>query len=165
MTTKSLNSEEEIVITRTFNAPRELVFKAWTDPEWTRQWWGPKGYTAPAARIDLRVGGEYHNCMRSPEGQDTWSKGTYKEIVRPERIVCTDSFADAEGNIVPASEYGFKGYWPLEFLVTVTFEEDHGRTKFTLRHSGFPTTEVAEQSKTGWNESLDKLVTLLAKKK
>lgn len=163
MTTRKLDDLTEVLITRTFDASRELVYTAWTEPEWIKRWWGPKGYTSPAARIDLRVGGKYLYCMRSPEGRDTWSKGTYKEIIRPERIVCTDSFADNDGKIVPASYYGFEGYWPLELLLTLIFEEDHGKTRLTLQHTGFPPGDVVEMTKTGWNESLDKLAAILGK--
>jgi len=91
--------ERELVITRVFDAPRELVWKAWIDPERVRRWWGPKNFTAPVCKIDLRVGGAYLYCMRSPEGKDYWSRGVYREIVPPERIVCTDSFADEKGII------------------------------------------------------------------
>lgn len=96
-------AEKEIVITRVFDAPRDILWKAWTDPEQVMRWWGPEHFTSPSCKIDLRVGGSYLFCMRSPEGQDFWSTGIYREIVEPERIVCTDSFADAEGNVVPAA--------------------------------------------------------------
>src|SRR5687767_7564343 len=109
-------ADREVVITRVFDAPRELVFKAWTEPEHFMRWWGPRGFTAPVCNIDARPGGVFHCCMRSPEGQDFWSKGTYREVVPPERIVVTDSFADAEGNIVSASHYGMSPDWPLESL-------------------------------------------------
>lgn len=149
--------EREIVITRIFDAPRELVWKAWTDPERVKRWWGPKGFTAPVCKIDLRVGGKYLYCMRSPEGKDYWSTGVYREIVPLERIVSTDSFADEKGNVVPASYYGMSGEWPLELLVTVTFEEHEGRTRLTLRHVGFPAGENSKLAQQGWNESFDKL--------
>jgi uncharacterized protein YndB with AHSA1/START domain len=129
---------QELVITRIFDAPRDIVWKAWTDPERVKRWWGPKNFTAPVCKIDLRAGGAYLYCMRSPEGQDYWSTGVYREIVPPQRIVCTDSFADEKGNPVPASHYGMGGDWPSELLVTVTFEEHEGKTKFTLRHVGIP---------------------------
>jgi uncharacterized protein YndB with AHSA1/START domain len=147
-----------MTITRTFDAPREVVWKAWTDPEQMMRWWGPKDFTSPAAKIDLRVGGKYLNCMRSPEGQDFWSTGVYREIVPPERLVFTDSFADENGNVVPASHYGMGDDFPMEMLVTVTFEEDNGKTKTTLKHEGLPSGEMAEMTKAGWNESFDKLV-------
>jgi len=155
--------DQELVITRVFDAPRNLVWKAWTEPEHVMEWWGPKGFTAPIIKTDFRVGGKSLLCMRSPEGEDYWSTGVYKEIVEPERIVTTDSFSDAQGNVVPASHYGMNGDWPLELLVTVTFEEDDGKTKFTLRHEGFPDRENRDLAKAGWNESLDKLAEYLKK--
>src|SRR5512134_2988905 len=82
---------QELVITRVFDAPRELVWKAWSEPEHFKRWWGPKGFTCPVCQIDFRVGGKFLGCMRSPEGQDFWSTGVYKEIVPLERIVSTDS--------------------------------------------------------------------------
>ncbi|MHC1754138.1 MAG: SRPBCC domain-containing protein [Methanosarcina sp.] len=157
--------ERELVITRIFDAPRELVWKAWTDPERVKRWWGPKDFTSPVSKIDLRVGGSYLNCMRSPEGEDYWSAGVYREIVEPERIVYTDSFSDAEGNLVPASHYGMSGDWPLELLVTVTFEEYEGKTRLTLRHVGIPAGENRDMAKAGWNESFDKLAEYLEKEK
>jgi uncharacterized protein YndB with AHSA1/START domain len=148
---------QDLVITRVFDAPRELVWKAWTDPEHLVRWWGPKGYTSPACKIDLRVGGKYLFCMRSPEGQEYWSTGVYREIVPMERIVCTDSFADKDGNVVPPSHYGFDDSFPPELEVTVTFEEQDGRTKMTLRHVGMPAGDMSEMAGAGWNESFDKL--------
>jgi uncharacterized protein YndB with AHSA1/START domain/uncharacterized glyoxalase superfamily protein PhnB len=157
----ALAAAQPLTITRTFAAPRERVWKAWTEPEQVKHWWGPKDFTAPVCKIDLRVGGKYLNCMRSAEGQDFWSTGTYREIVAPERLVCTDSFADAEGNVVPASHYNMSGDWPLELQVTVTLEEDAGATRMTLRHDGLPPGEMKEMCAAGWNESFDKLVTFL----
>jgi len=148
--------QQELVITRVFDAPRELVWKAWTEPDRLMQWWGPKGFTAPVCEIDLRVGGKYLNCMRSPEGKDYWSTGVYREILAPQRIVCTDSFADEHGNVVPATHYGMSPDSPLEMLVTVTFEEQEGKTTMTLRHVGLPS-EMSELAGAGWNESFDKL--------
>ena len=148
---------QEIIITRIFDAPRELVWKAWTEPERMMRWWGPKGFTSPYCKTDLRVGGVYLNAMRSPEGRDYWSTGVYREIVPLERIVCTDSFADENGNVVPATHYGLRADYPLELLVTVTFEEYGGKTRLTLRHTGFPSGEERDNARDGWNTSLDKL--------
>jgi uncharacterized protein YndB with AHSA1/START domain len=158
-------AEMDLVITRIFNAPRELVWKAWTDPEYMRRWWGPKGFTTPVCKIDFQVGGIYLNCMRSHESKDYWSTGVYREIVEPERIVMTDSFADKEGNVVPASHYGMSGDWPLEMLVTVTFEEHNGKTKLTLRHSGIGGITATDRAnmQQGWSESFDKLAEILKK--
>lgn len=155
--------QKVLVITRVFDAPRELVFKAWTDPELMAQWWGPKDFTTPACKIDLRVGGKYLFCMRSPDGQDYWGTGVYREIVPPERLVYTDSFADAEGNVVPATHYGMSADFPMELEVTVTFEEYEGKTTMTLRHVGIPAGEMSDLTGAGWNESFDKLAVALAK--
>lgn len=155
-------SEQELVITRVFDAPRERLWKAWTEPEHFMRWWGPKGYTTPFCTIDLRVGGVYLNCMRSPDGKDYWSTGVYREIVPFERLVCTDSFADEQGNVVPASHYGMMGDMPLEMLVTVTFEEHDGKTTLTLRHAGIPAGEDRDGAQQGWSESFDKLASMLS---
>ena len=150
-----------LVITRTFDAPRERVWKAWTLPEQVKGWWGPKTFTAPFCEIDLRVGGKLLSCMRSSEGKDYWSTGVYREIVPLERIVCTDSFADEEGNVVPATHYGMGSDYPLEMLVTVTFEELRGKTRFTLKHVGFPSGTDSKMARQGWSESFDKLAKAL----
>jgi uncharacterized protein YndB with AHSA1/START domain len=147
----------DLIITRIFDAPRELVWKAWTEPGHLMRWWGPKGYTSPVCEIDLKVGGKYLYCMRSPEGKEFWSTGVYQEIVPPERLVMTDSFADKDGNVVPASHYGMGDDFPLELQITLTFEEQDGKTKMTLRHVGFPAGQMKEMAGAGWNESFDKL--------
>jgi uncharacterized protein YndB with AHSA1/START domain len=154
---------EELVIERVFDAPRGRVWRAWTEPELFRQWWGPRGFTTPFCQIDLRVGGTALSCMRSPEGEDFWSTGVYREIVPPEKIVCTDSFADEKGNVVPATHYGMSADFPLEMLITVTFEEQDGRTRVILNHSGLPPGKDLEDCGTGWSESFDKLAEVLAK--
>jgi uncharacterized protein YndB with AHSA1/START domain/alpha-beta hydrolase superfamily lysophospholipase len=152
---------QELVVTRDFDAPRGLVFKAWTDPAHLARWWGPQGYTMPHCTIDLRVGGSFLYCMRSPAGIDIWSTGVYREIVEPERIVYTDSFADEQGNIVPATHYGMSADFPLEMLQTVTFEERDGKTRVTLRHAGIPAGEDREGTYAGWRETFDRLADLL----
>jgi uncharacterized protein YndB with AHSA1/START domain len=151
------------VITRVFDAPRELVFKAWTEPERLKRWWGPKGFTTPFCEIDLRPGGVFLYCMRSPEGHDHWGRGVYREIVAPERIVLTSSFADAQGNVVPATHYGMGPEWPLETLLTVAFEEEAGKTRVTLRYEGVPPGADRDGSQQGWSESLERLGEYLAK--
>ena len=117
-------ARRELVITRVFDAPRELVFKAFTEPERVAQWWGPKGWTLPVCTMDVRPGGVWHYCMRGPEGEESWGKAVYREIVEPERIVYIDTFADEEGNPVEGMP---------EMLITVTFEEYDGQTKLTSR--------------------------------
>jgi uncharacterized protein YndB with AHSA1/START domain len=156
---------KDLIITRIFDAPRELVWKAWTVPELAMRWWGPEGFTAPVTKIDLRVGGKYLYAMRSPEGKDFWSTGVYRELVPMERIVATDSFSDEKGNVVPASYYGMTGDWPSELLATMTFEDQKGKTRFTLRHECLPPGEMTESAKAGWNGSFDKLEKVLAEEK
>ena len=157
-------AEGEIVLSRVFHAPRTAVFAAWTEPERLVRWWGPNGFTTPVARIDLRPGGVFHTCMRSPDGQDFWSRGVYREVVVPERIVSTDTFADADGNIVEPTQYGMSASWPREALVTLTFEEHDGKTTFTLRHAvpGAAASEI-EMCRQGWTESLDRLAAYVTK--
>jgi len=149
--------ENALAIRRTFDAPRELVWKAWTQPERFKRWWGPKGYTIPSCDIDLRVGGKYLYCMRSPEGKDFWATGVYRQIVPNEKLVSTDTFADEDGNVVPATHYGMTTDMPFEMLVTVTFEDLKGGTKLTLRHAGIPAGPNREGANQGWSESFDKL--------
>ncbi len=151
----------ELVITRTFDAPRETVWRYFTEPDLMKKWWGPRGYTAPQVRTDLRVGGELVVCMRSPEGRDIWSKGVYKELVPKERIVSTDSFADEKSNVVPATYYGMNADFPLELQISMKFEEHEGKTRFTLRHSGFPAAADRDGARTGWGQSFDKLEEVL----
>ncbi len=161
----------ELVITRVLDAPRELVWKAWTDCELVKQWWGPKDFTSPSCRNDFRVGGKSLYAMQAPEGKEVWSgktiwsTGTYREIVPMDRIVSTDSFADEKGNIVSATNYGMNADFPLEMLLTVTFEDYEGKTKLTLQHVGFPSEADREGARSGWNESLDKLAEVLTKLK
>jgi uncharacterized protein YndB with AHSA1/START domain len=100
--------------------------------------------------------------MRDADGKDYYSTGVYQEIVTNERLVCTDSFADEKGHVVPASYYGMEGDFPEELLISVTLEESGGKTKMTVRQSGFPAGEHREQATVGWNESLDKLEASLA---
>lgn len=160
------SAAQGLVIERIFNAPRELVWKAWTDPEMLKKWWGPKEFSCPFASIDLRVGGKFLHCMQSPDGPEIWAKGIwstgeFREIVEPEKLVMTDSFADEQGNVVPSTHYGMEGV-PLEMLLTVTLEAlDGNRTRMILVHEGLPQGEHTDGANVGWNESLDKLAAIL----
>jgi len=164
----SVKTENALVIRRVFDAPRELVWETWTNPEKVKKWWGPKMFTAPAASMDFRVGGTYLFCMRSDEGPEAWQKGvwstgTYKEILPMEKIVSTDSFADENGNIVSATYYGMNADFPREMLVTVALKDyDTNKTKLVLMHEGIPGGEDRKGAIQGWNESFDKLEQALA---
>jgi len=153
----SERGKQEVFITRLFDAPRDLVWQAWTDPRHFKLWWGPKDYTCPFCEMDLRVGGKYLNCMRSPEGKDYWSTGVYREIIPMERLVFKDCFADEQGNVVPATYYGLGADFPIEMLVIVTLEDQDGKTKLTLRHIDLPTGPDREGAQLGWSQSFDKL--------
>jgi uncharacterized protein YndB with AHSA1/START domain len=152
---------KQITITRIFDAPRALVWKAWTDPQYLMRWWGPAHFTSPVAKIDLRVGGKYLFAMRSPEGQDLYSTGTYKKIDPMNEIIYTDSFSDEEGNVLPPSAFGMGDDYPVESDVTVKFEDVQGKTRMTVT-TRRPQGIMGEYAIAGWNESLDKLAESLA---
>src|SRR6266852_1261034 len=104
MTKNTVNETERMVITRVFDAPRALVWEAWTNPKYVMQWWGPKGFTAPFCEMDFRVGGKFLCCMRAPDGQEGWNAGEYHEIVLHEKIVSSMYFSDPQGNKVEPAE-------------------------------------------------------------
>lgn len=136
----------EIVVERVLDAPRELVFKAWTEPEHLAHWWGPRGFTLPACQMDFRPGGSFRFCMRSPDQRDHWCAGVYREIVAPERIVFTSNVCNELG---------------VATLTTVTFAEYEGKTKITL-HQTFADTPAGERVQQGWGETIDRLAAYLA---
>lgn len=144
----------ELVITRIFDAPRAIVFKAWSQPEHLMRWWGPHGFTCPVCEMDFRVGGRWRFCMRSPEGTDEWQQGVYREIVEPERIVFTYSFPQGSRGFTEesASKPGH------QTTVTVNFADHNGnKTKLTVRQTNFESVAVRDDHVRGWNESLDHL--------
>jgi uncharacterized protein YndB with AHSA1/START domain len=148
-------------ITRTFDAPLARVWQAFTDVELIKKWWGPAYFSAPSIAIDFREGGKYLYCMRGAMGpgmpeQDFWSAGIYKEIVPMKKIVCTDHFADAEGNYISPNTVGMPGEWPDEMLVTFEFEEAEGKTVLHVTHVGHPI-EMKQNATMGWKQSLDKM--------
>ncbi|QHW34165.1 SRPBCC domain-containing protein [Paenibacillus rhizovicinus] len=139
----SQQNVEELVLVRTLNAPRELVFKVFTQAEHLVKWWGPKGLTMNVATVDLRPGGLFHYSMKLPDGQEMWGKFVFREIVEPELLVFTNAFSDAEGNTLrhPASPS-----WPLEILNTLLFEDDNGKTKLTMRGIPYAASEEERQT-------------------
>lgn len=147
----------ELVITRIFDASIERVWKAWTEPKEMMKWWGPAHFTTPFVKTDLRLGGKYLCCMKSPEGKEFWSTGIYKEIEPLKKLVCTDSFADEKGNVVSAKHYNMSGDFPMELQVTTLFEDLTGKTKMTFKHLGIPAGQMKEMTAQGWNEMFDKL--------
>ncbi|HKV54275.1 MAG TPA: SRPBCC domain-containing protein [Candidatus Binataceae bacterium] len=145
--TAAVNSADlELVITRVFDAPRSVVFKAWTEPEHLVRWWGPRGFTLPSCKMDLRPGGAYRFHMRGPEGDEHWSQGVFREIVEPERLAMAGSWADAQGN--PTTP---------ETLLSITFEEQGQKTKLTLRQSVFESVTARDAHRGGWTSSFERL--------
>jgi len=139
------SAERELVITRVFDAPPRLVFKAWTEPERLIRWWGPQGFTMPSCEMDVRPGGAFRFRMRGPDGTDHRLQGVYREIVEPERLVCTWTWVDAEGK---------PGH---ETLLTVHFAEQGGKTKLTLHQAIFESVTARDGHQDGWASSLDRL--------
>jgi len=141
-----LPGERELVITRIFDAPRELVWQAFTEADRLAQWWGPKGFTMLVRMLDFRPGGAFHYAMRAPDGHTMWGRFVYHEIQAPERMVFVSSFTDEGGVITRAS---FSPTWPLEILNVVTFTESSGKTTVMLR--GGPVNASEEERATFWN--------------
>ena len=150
-------SDQEFTITREFDAPRDLVWKAWTDCAYFSQWWGPTEFTTSHCTIDARPGGDWISAMRSPEGHDFWSSGTFVELDAPSRFVVDEGFSDENGGRVTPQEYGMTDDMPAEDRITVTMEENDGRTRLTMVQ-GIPR-DVAERNGApeGWAQSFDKL--------
>lgn len=140
----------ELALSRTLDAPRALVFRAWTDPAYLVRWFGPEGFTIPECRMDVREGGAWRTRMRSPDGNDYRVCGVYREIVRPERLVFTWAWEDEEG------ETGH------ETLVTVTFGERAGKTLLRVTHRLFESKKARDAHQQGWASTLKCLAAYLA---
>lgn len=156
------STADELVITRVFDAPRDLVFKAWIEPEHLMRWWRPWDFTTLSFTVDVRVGGRFHYGWRGSDGREYWGIGVYREIAPPELIVFIDAFADAEGRQVPPSHYGMSAGHPAETLVTVTFAEAGEKTEVTLRQSVPGSVEERGGMEQGWREMLALLAEDLA---
>ncbi len=151
----STNSKDACVVERIFEAPVDLIWQMWTQPEHFKKWYGPKGFTVPVADMDMRVGGKRLVCMASPDGSmKMWTTGEYTEIVPNERLVYTESPADENGNVVSPSAMGMPDGYPATTEVTVLLEDLGGRTKMVMTHAGVPSDSGAN---TGWEQAFDKL--------
>ncbi|MDB6016561.1 MAG: hypothetical protein JWR19_1050, partial [Pedosphaera sp.] len=146
---------QDLILTRVFAAPRELVWQAWTDPKHLAQWWGPNGFTNPVCEVDVRPGGAMRIHMRGPNGIVYPMTGVYQEIVEPERIVFSSGALDKEGKML------------FEVLTTVTFTEQDGQTTQTLHvHIVKATPQAAPHlkgQKAGWSQSLERLAAYVTK--
>lgn len=149
--TNDTTAAPELLITRLYDAPRQLVFDAWTLPEHLTQWQAaPMGFTVTVTESDIRPGGGFLLCMRSPDGVDHWLKGVYREVVSPERLVFTHIWLDAQGNPGP------------ETVVTITLAEAGRQTRLTLHQTGFTSVGSRDGHDQGWTSTLDRLDGYLA---
>jgi uncharacterized protein YndB with AHSA1/START domain len=145
------SSERELVITRIFDAPRSLVFKAWTEPERQAQWLGPQGFTSKILQAAKGPGDAYRYYMRDPQGGEHWQQGVVREMVAPERLVFTYAWANELGQATRP-----------ETLVTVTFEDLNGKTRLTLHQAVFESASARDEHRGGWDSAFDCLSDYLA---
>lgn len=155
-------SDREVLITRSFDAPRELVWQAWTELEHLKQWHAPTGCEIHFERFDFREGGGFLSCIRNPAFGECWCLGEYVEIIRPERIVYTMAMADPAGNRISSAAAGHISEWPDETVLTLTLEERDGKTLLTLHQS--VSEELAKRTGAypSWLDMLDRLAAQLA---
>ena len=158
------------IFSRVVDAPRDRVWKAWTEVESLKQWWGPKGFTVTQCKIDLRPGGIMHYCLRMPDRNEMWGRFVYREIVKPERLVFVNSFSDKDGGV---TVHPMSPNWPREMLTTVTFEAQGGKTEVRVQWALFDTAtdperksfdEGRDSMKMGWTGTMDQFAQYLAKK-
>lgn len=152
-----MTATTELILTRVFEAPREMVWKAWTDPEQFSKWWGPKPFTSPTNKMDVRVGGKFLWSMCSPAGDTHFSAGVFLEVDPPSRLVCDVYFADKHGAKIKPEFPGFPPDWSGEQKIYVTLEDLGERTRLTVRQTGIPAGEFRKMAAAGWSTSIDKL--------
>jgi uncharacterized protein YndB with AHSA1/START domain len=148
-----MSDTRTLVITRVLNAPREIVFAAWVDPQQAAQWWGPRGFTSVSCAMDVRVGGAWRRVMRSPDGVEHRARGVFREIVAPELLVFTYAWEDEIGH--PKHET----------LLTLTFAEIGDKTELTLRQAVFETVAARDDHGSGWSGCLDRLAEYLEQRR
>jgi uncharacterized protein YndB with AHSA1/START domain len=160
--------KRDLVITRIFDAPIELVWKAWTDPQEIMRWWGPKGFTSPSCKIDFREGGKFIFCMRAPKdfqgGQDFYTAGVYKKIVPLKLIEFSQGLSDKDGNRIDPTTMGMPADFPAEIPSALAFRRVRNKTEMTASEYGWTEGQMREMSEAGLNECLDKLAEVLAKR-
>jgi uncharacterized protein YndB with AHSA1/START domain len=149
-------------IARIFNAPRDLVFSVWTEPQHLKLWFGPKDFTIPISHLNLVPGGAFHYCLRASNGVEMWGKWIFKEIAPPERILFVNTFSNKHGNI---TRHPYVANWPLEMLTSATFTEVNGKTTIYLQWT--PINANAAEQRTfdtmhdamnqGWTGTFDQL--------
>lgn len=159
---------KDFVVSRVFDAPRDLVWKAWTEADRLKEWFGPKGVTIPTVKMDLRPGGVCLYAMRMPNGQEMWGKWTFREVVAPERLVLISSFSDPSGGV---TRHPMSPTWPLETLSTTTFVESGGKITLSITWSPYNATDAERETfntshsgmTQGWAGTMEQLTAYLAK--
>jgi uncharacterized protein YndB with AHSA1/START domain len=159
---------EDFVITRVVDAPLSRVWKAWTDANELKKWWGPKDFEIVSTKVDLRPGGIFHYHLRSPTGEDVWGKFVYREIVPEERLVFITAFSDENAG---ETRHPMAPDWPLRMHSTVTFTDKGGKTAVTVRWSPYEATQKERDAfeagrdsmKAGWGGTFDRLDARLGK--
>ena len=141
-------AQQVLAIKRTFDAPRDLVWKVWSDPDQAKHWWGPNGFTLSFVEMDQRPGGKWRAHMVSMDGQDFWQHGVYREIVPPEKTVYTFIW-DSEPQ--------------HEMLITVLFAARGNKTEMTFTQEGFKSADEKAGHEDGWNQTFDRMATYLRK--
>jgi uncharacterized protein YndB with AHSA1/START domain len=131
------------VISRDVAAPRDLVWKAWTEADRLAKWWGPKGMTVRVSKMDLRPGGTYHFALRGPDGRDMWGKWVFREIVPPGKLVWVHSFSDEQGGV---TTHSMSPTWPRETLSTLTLTERQGKTTVQIHWVPIHPSDVERQT-------------------
>ena len=155
-------TEPQVLISRVFDAPRDLVFRAWTDPAQLKRWYAPNGCSIRYEKLDVRPGGTFHSCIKTPDGHECWCVGEYREVVPPERLVLTMVIADAAGNVVGPTDVGMDPEWPQETVLTVTFDDLGGRTRLTLHQTVSEVVAKRTGAHPSWLSMLDRLAAELA---
>ena len=165
--TNDTSKKRNLVVTRVFNAPVALVWKAWSDPEYVMKWWGPTGFTSPTCKMDFREGGTSLVCMRAPKefgGQDMYNTWTYQKIVSMEFIEYIFDWADKDGKRIDPDSIGLPPDMPRDMRHTVTFKDlGNGKTEMTMTEFGYISDQLYDLSKAGLEQCLDKMGAIFTK--
>jgi uncharacterized protein YndB with AHSA1/START domain len=160
-------TQRDVVVTRVFDAPVELVWRAWSDPEYVRQWWGPTGFTCPLAEMDFREGGRTLVCMRAPQefgGQDMYNTWTYTRILPMQRIEYILHFTGKDSKVFDPAEMGLPAGIPKAVRNVNTFRDlGNGKTEMTITEYGYAADQAHDVSEAGLKQCLDKMAALFAK--
>nr|WP_121273575.1 SRPBCC domain-containing protein [Pedobacter schmidteae] len=161
MESNKIQTEKELYITHLFNAPRELVFQAWTDPEQLKHWYAPDGCTIEFKSVDARQGGTFHSCIHDPVHGECWIKGVYKEVTFPEKLVFSMILSNEKGEDIGSAAAGKPEDWPQEILTTVMLVAVGAQTKLSI-HQTVPEASAKESGAyQSWIKMLNKLETLM----